>query len=192
MKDSITIRMAQIADAGELLEIYRPYVEHTAISFEYDVPTEEEFAGRIEKTQEMYPYLVAEMDGEIIGYAYVSPFKERKAYDWAVETSVYIKEGYKGQGWGKKLYTALEDILRRQNITNLYACIAYTDQEDEYLTNASVDFHRHMGYRLAGTFYRCGYKFGRWYDMVWMEKMIAVQPEHPDPILPVIAVLGKN
>ena len=128
------IRVATPQDAGALLAIYAPYVTDTAITFEYEVPSLTEFRERIRHTLERYPYLVMEQDGEILGYAYAGPFKERAAYDWAVETTIYVKQGMKKQGIGRKLYQALEDILIRQNILNLNACIGYPTVEDEYLT----------------------------------------------------------
>ena len=131
-----------------------------------------------------YPYIVAEQEGHIIGYAYVSIFHERKAYDWAVETSIYVDKDYKRSGCGKLLYQALEKILKKQHISNLYACIAYTEQEDEHLTNDSMHFHEHLGYELVGTFKQCGYKFNKWYDMIWMEKMIGEHPENPEAFIP--------
>ena len=168
----ITIRTATLSDAQALLNIYAPYVEHTAITFEYDVPSVEEFAFRIKNTLQKYPYLVAEKNGRLVGYAYASPFHERPAYDWAVETSIYVDQNIKHQGIGRRLHDALEDALRSQGILNMNACIAYPPEEDEYLDRNSVEFHTHMGYRLVGEFYKCGYKFHRWYNMVWMEKLI--------------------
>lgn len=169
---SITIRMANPADAQALLNIYAPYVINTAITFEYDVPSVEEFASRIAHTLEKYPYLIAEEGGNILGYAYASPFHDRPAYDWAVETSIYVDQNIKHRGIGRKLHDALESTLREQGILNMNACIAYPPEEDEHLDKNSVEFHAHMGYRLVGEFYKCGYKFNRWYNMVWMEKMI--------------------
>lgn len=171
------IRVATLEDAKTLVEIYTPYVEKTVITFEYEVPSVEEFKGRMAHVLEKYPYLVAERDGEIVGYAYAGEFKSRAAYDWAVETTVYVREDQKNSGVGKALYMALEQILAEQNILNLNACIGYPEVEDEYLTKNSVQFHEHMGYRFVGEFYKCGYKFGRWYNMVWMEKHIG---EHLD------------
>ena len=168
----ITIRTAILSDAQALLNIYAPYVEYTAITFEYDVPSVEEFAFRIKNTLQKYPYLVAEKNGRLLGYAYASPFHERPAYDWAVETSIYVDQNIKHQGIGRRLHDALEDALRSQGILNMNACIAYPPEEDEYLDKNSVEFHTHMGYRLVGEFYKCGYKFHRWYNMVWMEKLI--------------------
>ena len=115
LKDVI-IRMANVSDAEQLLNIYAPYVKDTAITFEYEVPTVEEFADRIENTLKKYPYLAAQKEDEILGYAYVSPFKERKAYDWAVETSIYVKMDMKKQGIGKLLHENLEKLLKKQNI----------------------------------------------------------------------------
>ena len=176
------IRPAQVTDAKELLAIYAPYVEKTAITFEYDVPSLSEFAERIANTLKKYPYLVAEEDGQILGYAYASPFKARAAYQWAVETTIYLSADARGRGIGKQLYSALEDALRQMNILNACACIAYTEKEDETLTNASMRFHGKMGYQLVAHFHQCGYKFGRWYDMIWMEKMLGEHLDQPAPI----------
>ena len=181
---TVKIRTAAIDDAEELLKVYTPYVEKTAITFEYDVPSLEEFKRRIENTLKKYPYLVAEKDGEILGYAYTGPFVGRAAYSWAAETYIYLREDCRKMGIGRRLYAALEEISRQQNILNLYACIGYPDTEDEYLTKNSVQFHAHLGYRLAGTFYQCGYKFGRWYHMVWMEKIIGDHRADPAPVIP--------
>lgn len=178
------IRVATPQDAEVLLAIYAPYVTDTAITFEYEVPSLTEFRERIRHTLERYPYLVMEQDGEILGYAYAGPFKERAAYDWAVETTIYVKQGMKKQGIGRKLYQVLEDTLIRQNILNLNACIGYPTVEDEYLTRNSMEFHQHLGYRLVGQFYQCGYKFGRWYDMVWMEKLVGEHGVEPVRVKP--------
>lgn len=182
--EKIQIRTVREQDAEKLLEIYAPYVRETAITFEYEVPSVQEFADRIRRTKKRYPYLAAETDGEILGYAYAGAFHERAAYDWAVETSIYIRQDKKKMGIGRKLYEALECVLAEQNILNLNACIAYPAQEDEYLTKDSAAFHRHMGYRLVGEFHQCGYKFNRWYNMVWMEKHIGVHREYQPAVIP--------
>ena len=175
----MTLRFAETGDAEELLQIYAPYVEKTAITFEYDVPSVAEFSERIRRTREKYPYIVAEIDGRIVGYAYAGAFKSRAAYDWAVETSIYVAENDRGHGTGSLLYAALEAILKLQGITNVNACITYADREDEHLTHGSVDFHKKHDYCLVGRFRKCGYKFDTWYDMIWMEKFIA---EHVVPM----------
>ena len=178
----MTIRPATLADAEILRDIYAPYVEETAVSFEYTVPTVAEFTERMKDIMKRYPYLVAEEAGEAVGYAYASPFHEREAYSWSAELTVYLRKDQRGRGRGRLLYEKLEQILRAQNITNLYACIAWPEQEDEYLTGASARFHERMGFRLAGMLHRCGYKFGRWYSMVWMEKEIGTRREKQPPV----------
>ena len=128
---------------------------------------------------------VAERGGELVGYAYAGPFGTRAAYDWAVEMSIYLREDQRHQGTGKRLYAALEAVLRAQNVQNLYACIGYPDgADDAHLTKNSAQFHAHLGYRLVGEFSRCGYKFGTWYSMVWMEKSIGAHGESPAPVRP--------
>lgn len=183
-RQDIRIRTASVEDAEELLAIYKPYVEKTAISFEYDVPEVSEFRRRIAHTLEKYPYLAAERDGELLGYAYMGPFVGRAAYDWAAEVSIYVKEDKRKLGVGKCLYQALEAVAKAQNILNLNVCIGYPDQDDEYLTKNSVQYHGHMGYQMVGKFHNCGYKFGRWYHMVWMEKLIGVHVDRPDAVIP--------
>ena len=180
---SLRIRPVTEADAGRLLEIYRPYVEKTAVTFEYEVPSIAEFRERIRKVERKFPYLAAELDGETAGYCYASEFHPRAAYGWCAEVTVYLDMEKRQQGIGKKLYQELEKALKKQNILNLYACIAFPEEEDEYLTRNSMEFHAHMGYRLAGRFQNCGYKFGRWYHMVWMEKIIGEHPEKPRPVI---------
>lgn len=172
MSNELIIRSVKLEEAEKLLRIYTPYITDTAITFEYDVPSVEEFEDRIIKIKEKYPYLVAESDGEILGYAYAAAFHPRAAYSRCVEMAIYLKMDARRQGIGQKLYEELEVRLKEQGILNLYACIGYAPVEDEYLTNASVRFHEKMGYKINGRFTKCGYKFGRWYDMVWMEKMI--------------------
>ena len=179
----INIRMAEVDDAEKLLEIYAPFVTDTAISFEYEVPSVEEFRERIITKLEKFPYLVAELDGVAVGYAYASTFIPRPAYDWSVEVTVYITEACTGKGIGRMLYEELERLLAEQNVYNVNACIAYVDHEDPYVTNRSMEFHEHMGYRFVGKFTNSGYKFGRWYDMIWMEKILRPHPEHPEPVI---------
>lgn len=188
MGTDVLIRMAKEEDAEELLNIYAYYVVNTAVTFEYEVPSVSEFSQRIRNTLEKYPYLVA-LDGEgIAGYAYASAFRERAAYSRSVETSVYLRQDHRGYGIGKKLYTALEDILKHQNILNIYAGTAYTLIEDTHLNNASMAFHEHLGYSKAAHFIKCGYKFGTWYDLVWMEKHIGAHLDTPEPFIPITKI----
>lgn len=178
----ITIRTATKADAKCLLDIYSYYVENTAITFEYEVPSLKAFETRIETTIRKYPYLVIEENGIIQGYAYAGPFKERAAYDWSCELSIYLDHENQKHGLGRKLYEALEQELFQMGILNLYACIAMPKKEDEYLTNNSARFHEHLGYKTVGTFHECGYKFDRWYDMIWMEKRIGKHANKQAPV----------
>ncbi len=176
MNENMVIRAAEAEDAAQLLDIYAPYVENTAITFEYEVPAVEEFRNRMAHTMEKYPYLLLQRGEEILGYAYASAFKGRSAYDWSVETSIYVKEGAHGNGIGKKLYAALEEILAAQHIINVNACIAYPNPE-------SIAFHEKYGYKTVAHFTKCGYKLGKWYDMIWMEKMLGPHPEKPQAVL---------
>lgn len=182
----MTIRTATPHDAAALLSIYSPYVQKTAITFEYEPPSLGVFRARIVHTLQRYPYLVAEQGGRILGYAYASPFKDRPAYQYSVETSIYVDAALKRSGVGSRLHAALEEALAEQGILNMNACIAYPatdisrplDEDDRdipadpYLPADSVLFHRRMGYRTVAHFHRCGYKYRRWYDMIWMEKLI--------------------
>lgn len=166
------IRTATIQDAEAILSIYTPYILDTAITFEYTVPPIEEFRERIIETLKKYPYLVAEEDGEIIGYAYAGTFKARAAYSRCVETSIYIKQGQQGKGVGSVLYEKLEDRLRKQGILNVNACITWINTPNQYLTHQSPEFHMRKGYEKCAHFHKCGYKFGMWFDMIWMEKIL--------------------
>lgn len=182
----VTVRAAKLSDMPQILSIYAYYVEHTAITFEYDVPTPEEFQARMENTMRRYPYLVVETGGGIQGYAYAGAFHERAAYSWASELTVYLDHQVQKRGYGRMLYQALEKQLKAMGILNLYACIGYPEQEDEYLTKNSAEFHSHLGFKTVGEFHRCGYKFGRWYNMIWMEKIIGEHlPEQPPVTAPV-------
>ena len=164
-------------DAKELLAIYAPYVRDTAVSFEYEVPSLQEFKGRIQDISKMLPYIKAVEAGEILGYAYAGKFKNRKAYDWSVEVTVYVREDARRRGVGKILYQALENSLQRIGVLNMNACIAVPKGDDEHLSNDSYHFHEKMGFCLVGTFHDSGYKFHTWYDMIWMEKMIGKHGE---------------
>ncbi len=166
------IREAKPEDAKALLDIYAYYVINTAITFEYDVPGTDAFRERIARTLEKYPYLVLEENGTILGYAYAGVFKNRPAYSRSCELSIYLARGARGRGYGRMLYEALEAELKKRGFLNLYACIADPIVEDEYLTRNSERFHRHLGFAKVGEFHRCSFKFDRWYNMIWMEKLI--------------------
>jgi phosphinothricin acetyltransferase len=175
----LTLRPAVAADAEALIAIYAPYVQKTAITYEYEVPSPAEFRRRIETYSQKHPYLVAEVDGVPVGYAYASPLGSRPAFDWSVETAIYVREDCKGLGVGRALYEALESLLKEQGIRTMTAAIATVSHDDPYLTNASIQFHLRMGFTPVGTFHNAGCKFGRWYDLTWMEKAIGEYGEEP-------------
>lgn len=178
IEEPLVLRIAEPDDAEALSFIYKPYVEQTAVSFEYEAPDEDEFKRRIADKLNNYPFIVAVYRGEVVGYTYASAFLPRPAYQHSVETSLYVRTDFRGNKIGSSLYNMLEKILKRQNVLSLNACIAYTEQPDPFLDNASVLFHRKMGFRQAGRFCASGYKFDRFYDIVWMEKHIS------EPITP--------
>lgn len=176
------IRGATIEDSKRLLEIYAYYVKNTAITFEYDVPTLDEFQNRMTNTMQKYLYLVIERGGTVMGYAYAGAFIRRAAYDWSCELTVYVDFSAQKTRLGGKIYAALESELKQMGILNMYACIAYPEANDQYLNTNSADFHRHLGFRTVGRFHKCGYKFGRWYDMIWMEKIIGEHNRFCKPV----------
>lgn len=192
-RNAVVIRPARPEDAEALLGIYAPYVRETAVTFEYEVPSPEEFRNRIQGTLERYPYLLAEAGDSCLGYAYTGPFKDRAAYAWSAESSIYLRRDARRRGLGRRLYAALEDLSQAQGIQNLNACIGCpAAEEDPYLTRDSLAFHACVGYRLAGEFHQCGYKFGRWYNMVWMEKPLGPHPAEPLPVIPFPALLAEG
>ncbi len=171
----ITLRIATEKDAAALSRIYKYYVENTAISFEYIAPDEAEFSQRITHKLEAYPFIVAEDDGKVVGYAYASRFRDRAAYDWSCELSVYIDKNYRGNGIGVRLYGALEQILRLQNLVTLVAGITSPNERSEAL-------HKKMGFTLTGTMDYIGYKNGEWRDVMWYTKVLSHEP--PKPMIP--------
>lgn len=157
------IREAMAADVPGMLAIYEYYVKETAVSFEYTVPTVEDFTRRLEEHKEVYPWLVWEENGEILGYAYAGRAFERAAYSWNAEISCYLKK--KGQGMGRKLYGIIEEILRAQGVRKVYAVVTSANEP-------SVAFHKAVGYEAVLTYKDVGYKLGSWYDVIWLEKQL--------------------
>ncbi len=174
----ITIRMATSRDAAQLQAIYAPYVQNTPISLEYTAPDTAEFAQRIVATLKTYPYLVAEVDGNILGYSYAGPFHARAGYKWTVESSIYVREDITRGGIGRMLYQKLEEILVRQNIVNVVACIIYPNAR-------SIGFHTAMGFEKVALFPHIAYKLGEWHDVIWMKKTISQKIGTPLPVLPI-------
>ena len=179
------IRVIAGDDANAIASIYKPYVVETAVSFELIPPTKAEMKERIDQTLLHYPFLVFEEEGCVKGYAYATVFTSaRPAYEHSAEVSIYLDQKSRGKGYGKKPYEELEKILIKQNVCTVYACIAMPSLDgDPYLDNSSFLFHKAVGFTLCGIFEMCGYKFNRWYNMVWMGKKIA---EYKDLILPFV------
>ena len=170
------IRVARETDVPEILSIYAPYVETTTFTFEYDVPCRREFLQRFYDITTQFPWLVWEEEGEILGYAYASPPYTRAAYRWCAEPSVYLKPEARGKGIGRKLYAALEEILKLQGYQVLYALITEENA-------SSLRFHERQGYRKKVLFDSCGFKFGRWLGVYWLEKrLISVEIPKSFPI----------
>jgi phosphinothricin acetyltransferase len=165
----LTIRTATESDAAELLEIYRPHIEDSVVSFETTVPSVAEFAERIVEYASRWSWLVAEEDGRCAGYAYGSPHRTRAAYRWSVETSAYVHEAYRQRGLGKRLYAALFVELERKGFRNAYAGITMPN-------DASVALHRSVGFDDVGVFRNVGWKFGAWRDVAWMQRVISELP----------------
>lgn len=178
------IRLADPKDLPQMLAIYGPYVENTAYSFEYTVPTMAEFTARFENYTRQFPWLVWEEDGEILGYAYGSAPYERAAFGWCAEASVYLCPQAHRKGIGTKLYKALEEILTQQGYWKLYALVTSENQ-------ISVAFHEALGYRQIATFPDCGYKFGRLHSLIWLEKDLN-SVENTKSLPTPFSAFGKN
>jgi phosphinothricin acetyltransferase len=162
----MAIRAATEGDIPAMLEIYRPYVEHTTYSFEYTLPSREEFTRRFREHTRQFPWLVWEQDGRVLGYAYAGSPWERAAYRWCAEISIYLHESVHGRGIGRALYGWIEDCLQSQGYRLVYALITSEN-------TGSVAFHQQLGYHLRANFENCGYKFGRWLGVLWLEKQLS-------------------
>jgi L-amino acid N-acyltransferase YncA len=172
---TIQIRLARDSDVDGIAEIYRPIVESTTISFETVAPSREEMARRVQDTLGAYPWLVCALDGHVAGYAYAAKHRLRAAYQWSVDTSVYIHEGYRRRGIGRGLYESLFGILAAQGYFNAYAGIALPNP-------GSVALHESMGFEAIGVYRRVGYKLDRWCDVGWWQR--SLQDLHRSPRQP--------
>ncbi len=173
---SATIRLATLADAGAILEIYAPFCAGTPVSFETEPPTAEEIRHRINKTLDILPWLVCEDADQVLGYAYASRHRERAGYRWSVDVSVYVREGWRGSGIGRALYTSLFAILRLQGFFNIVAGISLPNP-------ASVALHEAMGMLPVAVYPAIGFKCGAWHDVGWWQ--LALRPEALEPNEPI-------
>ena len=171
---SIIIRLARDDDAPAIAAIYAPYVSDTPISFELAPPTATEMASRLSKTLARFPWLVAEAEGAVIGYAYASQHRERAAYQWAADVSVYVRKGQWGRGIGRALYIPLFAILRAQGYINVYAGVTLPNA-------ASVALHEAMGMSPVGVYRHVGYKAGAWHDVGWWQGLLRDPADDPLP-----------
>lgn len=176
---SYIIRTASPSDAAGVLAVYAPYVEQTTVSFEVDVPSVEEYAQRIEHklAATTFIVLVDKETGHIAGFAYNGSFRERPAYDWASEISIYLSPEHQGRGLGSILLETLESLMRAQGVVMSEACITSSNAP-------SIAFHAKHGYAFCGEHHACGYKLGTWLDVTWMEKQLNKPTAHPVPCAP--------
>ncbi len=167
-----SIRDARPGDAPALLDIYRPFVTDTSVSFELEPPTAAEFEARIASAQSQWAWLVAEKDAQLAGYAYGSAFRTRAAYRWTVEVSAYVHPAHRGQGIAGALYRRLFEVLAEKGYCNAYAGIALPN-------DSSIAFHKSLGFTSVGVFHRAGWKFGQWHDVSWWEVTLRDRPIKP-------------
>ena len=176
------IRIALESDIPAILAIYAPFVEHTTVSFEYDVPSREDFLLRFRGITEQFPWLVWEEEGQVLGYAYAAKPFERAGYSWCAEPSIYLSQAARGRGIGRALYAVLEAILEKQGYCVLYSLITGENK-------ASLRFHEKCGYKTAMELPECGRKFGRWLSLIWMEKRLKIGENPSDFPLPWLSIV---
>lgn len=169
------IRIADGKDAAAVLNIYSPFILHSGITQETEIPSVDEFRERISATLKERPWLVCEMENEIAGYAYAGKYRDRNGYQWNTELSVYIHENFYRNGVGNALYAALYDILKLQGYVNGYAVITLPNER-------STTFHEKFGFRYFTTYKKVGFKHGQWHDVGWWEIEINKHTIPPPPI----------
>jgi len=171
------VRLAIADDANEIARIYAPFCSETAISFEDAAPSVDEVAQRVQQTLQRLPWLIFENAGVVLGYAYASRHRERSAYRWSVDTTVYVAPHAQRKGVGRRLYLALFDILAMMGYYHAYAGVTLPN-------SASEGLHTALGFTLVGTYRRVGFKLGRWHDVRWFERVLRAGDETPaEPLL---------
>lgn len=178
------IRIGNLNDIKKIREIYKPYVEETAITFEYVLPDENEFSKRMNHIQKQFPWLVLEYDKEVVAYAYASTFGERAAYQWDVELSIYVSKEFHGRKIGSILYRTLIDVMFAQGYYNLYGRLVYPNKYSEKL-------HTSLGFKKTALLKNVGNKFGNWYDVLYMKKQLREYKNNPIRPIP-FPLLDKN
>ena len=178
-----TLQFARVEDAREILALYSTYID-TAITFELEVPSLEDFSQRIASISQHYPYLICKQDDANIGYAYAHKFKERPAYQWDAELSIYLDSRVHTRGLGKQMYLCLIDILRIQRVHNVYGIVTLPNEKSQRL-------HESLGFSPAGVMHRTGFKNGAWRDVAWFEKTILPYEDEPRAFLPINMIDNK-
>lgn len=172
----ILLRNAEIKDAEQILKLYAPYVERTPVSFELQVPLISEMQQRIASISSQFPFLVAEIEGHVIGYCYASSYRDRMAYAWNCETSIYIAQNFFGKQLASLLYSKLLEELQQRNFIWAYGVIALPNEK-------SVNFHKKMGFIPVFTYEKVGYKFDQWWDVLWMRKELNKPENYARPVI---------
>ena len=167
-------RNATSSDINQILEIYSPFISNTVVTFENEIPSVADFSKRLNQYLEFFPWLVADIDGKIAGYAYASKYRDRIAYQWVVEASIYMHRDFKKKGIAKKLYEALFEILKLQGIYRVYAVIGIPNEE-------STSFHERLGFTWFASYKSTGFKLGQWRDTGWWELVLKQPSENPEP-----------
>lgn len=171
------LRFARPEDVSRMLDIYAPHVTDGVASFEYAAPTAAQFAQRVARIVQEFPWIVCEVEGRVAGYAYASHAFERAAYQWDADVSVYLDAAYQRRGLARLLYRGLEALLSAQGYYTLYACITACNA-------ASIALHEACGYARIGLWRASGFKHGRWLDVAWYEKRLRVPEGAPIPPCP--------
>ncbi len=173
---SSKIRLVTVEDAESILDIYAPYVSNTSVTFEYEAPTLDEMQNRIANISKRLPYLVCEQNGNIIGYTFATKHRERAAYNWSVESSIYIFSNFHRKKVATALYNCLFEFLQRQGYYNVYAGITIPN-------DTSLEFHKAQGFKTVGTYTNVGYKFSQWHDVIWLQKNLISYTINPSETL---------
>lgn len=185
MRPGYQINLVEESDHAACLDIYAPYIRDTVITFEYEVPTLEEFSERIRSVTRTYPWLVCRYEGKVIGYAYASQYRGRIAYQWSVESAIYIHPDFHRKGIARLLYETLLAILRLQGFFTVYAIVGYPNEQ-------SVGFHKSMGFEAFAVFKKSGYKHGQWRDTLWLQYTLGEYPVEPNDPIEIHTMKGTN
>lgn len=173
---NVKVRFADEKDANELIDIYTPYVLETAVTCECEVPSQQEFESRIGQIGQTFPYIVCEIDGKIVGYTYASLHKQRPAYRWDADATVYVKNDLHRNKVGTALYHCMLELVKLQGFYNIYAVVTVSNK-------ASVKFHEVFGFTKMGTYKNTAFKIGKWHDIMVMEKTLNEYVEQPKETL---------